>query len=216
MSFETETELEEDAAPGDLDEALSDADPTFVTEEPRKPLSRGTLVIAIILAACAAATYFMYVRNGPSKAGAATVEAAQADATIQTFLSADNVKAMKEMLRNTHKVVQQFLASPGKTQVPIEELRTNPFRLSSAKVKATDEDAVSKQRREEERATVLKAAQALQLQSIIHSGARKACLINNTMYTEGAKADAFTIETIGPASVIVRSGQYRFELKMQR
>ncbi len=216
MSFETETEIEDDAAPDDLGDALCDADPTFVTEEPKKQLSRGTLVIAIILAACGAATYFMYVRNGPSKAGAAAVEAAQADTTIQTFLSADNVKAMKDMLSNTHKVVQQFLASPGKSQVPIDELHTNPFRLSSAKVKATDEDAVSRQRREEERATVLKAAQTLQLQSIIHSGSRKACLINNTMYTEGQKADAFTIESIGPASVVVRNGQYRFELKMQK
>ena len=77
----------------------------------------------------------------------------------------------------------------------------------------TNEDDV---RRDEERATAFKAAQTLQVQSIIHSGARKACLINNKMYTEGQKADAFTIEMIGPASVIVRNGQYRFELKMQK
>ncbi len=216
MSLENENDLNADDAPDNLGDVLSDTDPTFIAEEPRKPLSRGTLLIAGILAACGAATYFMYTRTGPRQAGAATVEAVQADTTIHQFLSPDNVKAMRDMLKNTQMVVQQFLAHSGKSQVPVDELLTNPFRLSSARAKTIDEDSVSKQRHEEERLTVLKAAQALQLQSIIHSGSRKACLLNNVMYQEGQKLSTFTIEQIGPASVIVRSGQYRFELKMQK
>jgi hypothetical protein len=47
-------------------------------------------------------------------------------------------------------------------------------------------------------------------------GARKSCMVNNTLYTEGQQVDGFTIEKIAPDSVIVRNGSYRFELRMQR
>jgi hypothetical protein len=62
----------------------------------------------------------------------------------------------------------------------------------------------------------MKASTALQLQSIVHSGSRKACMINNTLYAEGQQVDQFTIEKIEASRVIVKSGAYRFELKMQR
>ena len=62
----------------------------------------------------------------------------------------------------------------------------------------------------------LKAVQAMNLQSIIHSGSRKACMINNTLYMEGQQADQFIIEKITPSGVVVKVGVYRFELKMQK
>jgi len=41
-------------------------------------------------------------------------------------------------------------------------------------------------------------------------------MINNTLYQEGQQIDSFIIEKIAPAGVIVKSGTYRFELKMQK
>src|SRR5437660_1597989 len=73
----------------------------------------------------------------------------------------------------------------------------------------------AKRRKEEERQAVVKAVQGLQLQSIMHSTARQACMINNTLYREGQQIDGFTIEKITTSSVIVKNGTYRFELKMQ-
>jgi hypothetical protein len=40
-------------------------------------------------------------------------------------------------------------------------------------------------------------------------------MINNQMLREGQIVDSFTVDKISAASVIVRSGAYRFELKMQ-
>src|SRR2546426_863445 len=61
-----------------------------------------------------------------------------------------------------------------------------------------------------------KAVQTLQLQTVVIRANRKACMINNTMYQEGESVESFTIEKISPSAVIVRSGVYRFELKMAK
>ena len=51
---------------------------------------------------------------------------------------------------------------------------------------------------------------------MIHSGTRKSCMINNTLYTEGQEIDSFVVERINPGAVVVRNGVYRFELRMQK
>jgi len=67
----------------------------------------------------------------------------------------------------------------------------------------------------EEKAVALRAVQGLQLQSIMHSDTRRACLINNTLYSEGQQVDSLVIEKIQPKSVIVKSGPYRFGVRIQ-
>jgi hypothetical protein len=51
---------------------------------------------------------------------------------------------------------------------------------------------------------------------VMHSDARKSCMINNSLYLEGQQVESFTIERISPNAVVVRNGSYRFELRMQR
>ena len=38
---------------------------------------------------------------------------------------------MRDLLQNTEKAVEQFRAAPAKTQVPLENLQTNPFRSAA-------------------------------------------------------------------------------------
>jgi hypothetical protein len=195
------------------------SDAAFVIEEEKKPLSKGTVAMFLILSAAAAGTYFMYVRTGPQTASASA--SPQAQQVIKQFMSDKdkNLVTMQKMLRDTESVVQQFLNYPSMTQVPLKDLKTNPFRVGSVEPGApvaNVDDAKEKKRREEERQAALRAVQALNLQSVMVSGNRAACMINNTMYTEGQQIDAFTIERIAPNSVIVRNDVYRFELRMQR
>ena len=211
-----------DAGDG-LVEALNDSSETSFVVEGSKKVSRGTLAMFAILVFGAGLVYFMYRKTGPQAAVAATSkETADAKKTINTFLSDGdwNMKAMEQMLRNTQKVVQQFLSYPSMTQVPLSDLRTNPFRFKSEAPKAGEgggaNDAAEKKRREEERVAILKSVQGLQLQSIMFSDARKACMVNNTLYKEGAQIESFTVEKINQNSVVVKNGPYRFELKMQR
>ena len=110
--------------------------------------------------------------------------------------------------------MEQFKA-PQVAQVPLGDLKSNPFHMASVKPPvAEDVEAASKKKREDERAIALKAVQALRLQTVVVHGDRKACMINNTMYQEGDTLDNFTIERIQPNSVVVKSGPFRFALRM--
>jgi hypothetical protein len=191
-----------------------------VPEEKKSAMSRSTLIMFGVLALGAAGVWVMYQRVGPGKAVAApSAESVQAKKTINAFLDGGgtNIKSMETMLRSTEKVVQQFLTYPSMTQVPLSDLRTNPFRLRAAHpTSEPSDDATERRKREEERVAMLKSVQALRLQSIMYSDARKACMINDTMYREGDKVDAFTVEKVTANSVVVKGGVYRFELRMQR
>src|SRR5678815_2075191 len=140
----------------------------------------------------------MYMRQGPAIAAAAsTPEAQKAEQTINTFLTSgpDGIKMMHSMLKDTEKVVKQFLEYPSVTQIPLSNLHTNPFQAKAPKADGKpadpDEKALERQR-EQEKLAARKASEELKLQSIIYSGARKACMINGTLYKEGEQVEQFT------------------------
>ncbi len=207
---------------GDLSDALGEGadDGEFVISESKPAANRGSLVLFGLVLAGVGLTYLMFLRTGPKAADAAALQQnQQASQTISTFLNDGNanIKLMESMLKNTKKVVEQFLNYPNMTQVPLSDLKTNPFRFAPQKAAGeTESEAITRKRREEERLATLKAVQGLQLQSVMHGEARKACMINNTLVQEGQAIEGFTIEKINPQGIIVKSGVYRFELKMQK
>jgi preprotein translocase subunit SecG len=208
-----------DSTGADLTGMLNGQEGAFVSDE-KKPLSKGTLVMAGILLACGVGTYAMYTRSAAVD-GAPTPEAAAAQSTINQFLQGDagEVTKMKDMLKDTEKVVQQFLTSPGKKQVPVGDLQTNPFRVAAVEEEEEAAPAVdpnaSKKQQEERRLAVLKSARALNLQFVM-SGKRKTCMINNTVYREGQNVDGFKVEQITADAVVVRKDDARFELRMKK
>lgn len=211
------------ATAAELASALSGSgDAQFVVDQ-KKSLGTGTFILIGLVLAAAGGTYLMYHRSNAKAAAAATAapESKQAEQTISQFLSPgnkDNVKQMRDLLDGTQKVVSQFMAESGKKQVPVDQLSTNPFRLNPIQDPAAAEDvsaATAARLKAERERKVLEAAQALNLQTIM-LGRRKACMINNTMYTEGQTVEGFTIETINAQSIILVKGEYRVERKMEK
>jgi hypothetical protein len=221
MSNEAENnaqEQQEQASGEDLQSALSEGETEFVANEEKKPATTQLLYLLLLIAVGGGGMYYMYKRQGPASASASTPEAAKAAETVQSFLSSgpDNIKAMQMMLKDTEKFVKQFNEYPSVKQTPLSALATNPFRFAP-KTSSPDADAeAAKKKREDEKTAALKASESLVLQSIITSGSRKACMINNAMYTEGQQVDQFVVETIEPHRVIVKTGSYRFQLTMQK
>src|SRR3954468_11396337 len=123
----------------DNDNAMTSQEDAGVTEEEgfvaeeKKPVNRSTLVVFGIIIAGLAGYYFMYLRTGPATAQA-SAEVAAAEQTIQQFLTdGERIKSMERMLRSTEKVVEQFKSYPSVTQIPLEDLKANPFKyLGSA------------------------------------------------------------------------------------
>src|SRR5688500_4749208 len=133
----------------------------FIATEEKKPrVSQSTLMMFGVVALSAVGVWVMYQRVGPGKAIAApSKESVEAKKTITTFLDggSDNIRNMESLLRNTEKVVQQFLAYPSMTQVPLSDLRANPFRLRPERPEnAPQSDAAERRKREEERVAMLK------------------------------------------------------------
>lgn len=220
MSYESNnTEIVPEDGTGDMGDASTSGEGEFVTET-KPPANKSALVLFGLIIAGMAGTYLMYVRSGPSEATAAAIEAQAAKEQISSFLDGGgtNIKNMERMLRDTEKVVEQFVTYPSVTQIPIENLSTNPFRHKAPKDPTNpqaESEANMKRRLEAERQAIARAVADLRLQSII-AGTRRACMMNNALYTEGQIVEGFTIEKINTDSVIVRQGNYRFELRMQK
>jgi hypothetical protein len=113
-------------------------------------------------------------------------------------------------------MVADITFSPATVQVPLMELKGNPFRLliSPDKASQTQDESNADDLREQERQAALKAVQSLQLQSILRGTQKRSCIINNARYLEGQDAGGFLVEEITPNTVVVRKGVYRFELKL--
>lgn len=199
----------------DLADALAGGDEASFISAEKKPMNRTTVLVFGALLLGAGGYYLMYARTGPQSAAAATPGAEQADATINQFLSAgsENIRVMQQLRQTTDKVVAQFRNSTV-PQVPVHELQANPFKYAQITDDASAA-AAAKKKHEEERQAALKSVQDLQLQSVL-SGSNRACMINNKMYKEGQEVSGFTVEKISTNTVIVRTGVFRFELKMQR
>jgi len=216
----------EDGGGEDLNAALNGGEMNFVTET-KQPLNKGTLIVVGLLIACGAATYFMYVRSGPAEAVAAGDP--EVDKTITGFLenSSKNVDLMRDMIRNTEKVVQQFRTQADATQVPLDKLATNPFMKEKPK---PTEDTRALEHTEQVRLATARATEALaelRLQTIIHRDPKKAsCMINKTLYRKGQTITAadgkvtFTIAEIRADGVTVTAPAadtvLKFELKMKQ
>jgi hypothetical protein len=180
--------------------------------------NRSMFILLGLVLAGAAVFWVMRARRGPEPAKVDDRSIA-AQAAINQFLASgnQNVKAMEAMLRNTEKLVQRFSSFPNVSQVPLAELHTNPFRMGQAAVKpAVDTEAAAKKKQEEERQAALKAVQSLALQSIVYGDARRACMINGELLQEGQQVSSFTVEKISADAVVVKTGVYRFELRMQK
>jgi hypothetical protein len=229
MSYEAEQENQDGAGDGtenadDLTMALSGGETTFVSET-KQPLSKGTIVVAGLLIACGAVTYFMYVRTGPSEA-AASPESARAEQVVKDFIdNPSRAKGWDELIKNTEKVVKEFRREP--VQVPLASLVGNPFEKEKPKA---SEDMVAKRKLEElekARAAAKEAIAELKLQTIMHRDPKRtSAMINNAVYRKGQKIPVlegkvvFTIEDIRSDAVTVTTpvpgGEtVSFDLKMK-
>ena len=210
-----ETPLASQAGPEDSPglEGGDEMDAAFLAE-PRKPVNKNAVLIFAIIVLGAAGMYFMWRQSGPSSAAAAThVE----DADVGRFLGdgGRSVRQLVTLLDSTRRVVEQFDHFTDTPQVPLKELKYNPFRLAVPTLLPDTEES-ARQKHDADRQAALKAVQGLELQSILSGRTSRQCMINNTLYAEGDQVNGFVIEKVTPTYVVVRIGAFKFELKMQK
>ena len=201
-------------------------DSSFVVGETKRPISKMTVIMFVIILCAKAGMYYMYKRTTASKADAADAKSTQ---VIKQFMSdkEKNFSIMQKMIKDTESVVNQFMNYPSLKQIPLSDLQANPFKMKGAKQEEHDgaKAAARAAKEEAERIAALKAAfekavNGMRLQSIVTSGARKACMINNTLYVVGQVVEleglTLTIADIAPNRVEVRSGDQSAVLSMKK
>lgn len=208
----TPTTEHEDA--GGMEESGEETD--FIAAE-KKPINRSALTLFVILAIGSAATYGMHLRTGPRSASAADPATITAEVAIGDFMKGGNgnVVLLRHLLEGTAKVVEQFKDYTNVAQIPLSELKANPFQASVTKPSNIEDSAeVARRKKEEEHSAIVKLVQSLQLQTVVIRANKKACIINNVMYQEGDAIDKFTLVRIDANAVVVKCAGYKFELRM--
>lgn len=145
MSFDPTEQSSEESVPSTQVQSEtegSEFDSTFVADG--KKSSKTGYILGGLLLIGAITIWFMYFRSGPQSAQAGTAPN-DGGSQIKEFLDSGNINMMKQTLKETEKIVKQFRAYPGKTQVPLESLRANPFReltpKSDGAVATSDKEA---------------------------------------------------------------------------
>jgi hypothetical protein len=191
---------------------------------------RNNVVLAALVVVGLGVGVKQFVFNGPKSADAAVASTTAGSSSLSTssaagvkgkssaveqFLAggAGDIKQARELMRHTEQVVETFKTYPSVNQVPLGNLKVNPFQQHSGQHGDLSEEE-AKARKQQERADALAAAQQLQLQSVLHSKVAPACLMNNTLLREKQAVNGFVVEQIKPKSVIVHRGIYRFEVKL--
>lgn len=193
------------------DDASMEFDPAYVAGG-KKPMNKQAVLLAGLAVVGAGALWFVYVHKGPDSASAAVDNSKYEQ--VANF-DAGKIDLMKQTLKDTERVVQQFRSYPGRTQIPLTNLHANPFRELAPKEDKPARVVVDTDKEEELRHKKVTVAVAdLKLQSII-KGKQPACMINNTFYRKGDQIGDLTVEAISSGAVIVRGEKWRFELKIQ-
>ena len=215
MSNDNETEATQEES---LTDTLGGSDEFFVDGE-KKASARPQALIGLLLTVVAAGGYFFYFKPAPAAATAATTATPSVAArkTIDEFLTSGSkdIVAMEQMLKNTESVVKQFLAYPSMTQVPLADLRTNPFRYAPPE-KRENSDTENRRIKEEARNRALRAVSELRVDSLMSSAAGGTAIINGKFVRPGDVVEGFTVESIKQGGVVVRDDTFRFELRISK
>lgn len=192
-------------------------DPSLIAGDAPKSNNRSLAILGGLLTVAAVVIWFVYFRGAPESAQAGMAPN-DGGSQIKQFLDSGNINIMKQTLKETEKIVKQFRSDPGRAQVPLAALRSNPFRELAPK---TDQPVTANSSKDDEKEQELHkqasdAAAEIKVQSIIRGSKYRACMINNTLYKEGQQVGMLTIDHIGPKSIVVSTGKYRFEILMEK
>src|SRR5947209_17068159 len=129
----------------ELVEQLAGEDGEFVVTAEKKPLNQTAMMLFLILIVGGAGIYFMYFKAGPQSAHAADPTVVNAQASISDFMKGGNanITLLRRLIEGTSKIVEQFKAYPNVAQVPLAELKSNPFHLPAIKAAAQADDAAT-------------------------------------------------------------------------
>lgn len=186
-----------------------------VADKPR--MGNTTIAMIGLFAVGVAAVAFLSLRSAPQTASAKDQAVEQ---QVDTFIASAASQSEDQQAAVDENVVDGFYHYSSRQQVPLEELRKNPFvldhsgsREASRGNEQPDPNSVAAQKRRED---LLKQLSKLKLQSVMMGSRGGTAIINNNFVTEGQALEGFTVVKILPDEVHMRSEGLLFQLRLSR
>jgi hypothetical protein len=201
-------------------------------------LSKANLVLFGLFLAGVAVVAFMSLKKGPHAVSAADQQAEKkVDTAIDKFLTTHGAEKpspaqpanrptspespdAKKLLSDTRRLVDLFLNFTSKKQVPLENLRVNPFKFDATAeaVQNNPKSIAEKKAEEEARKKRIEQAKAnvkkLQLQTVISGPAGRQAMVNGAILKVNDRIEGFTVTDIQDRSVTLVYEGLTFTLEM--
>ena len=165
----------------------------------------------ILVAALATESYWMSRHDGVASAREEMVlQTVPLDIVPPARPPAEAAVCSPAAFDQAERTLTALASAPSMAQVPLGELKSNPFQHNdAAPAGGAGTGAPARTRPQDDRAEVLNAVASLELESVAVGETHRSCSINNTACEEGQQIDGFTVETIAKGSVTVSKGIYR-------
>jgi hypothetical protein len=198
-----QTDQQEDAATG-----VSDQE--FVIDG-KRPLNRNLVVLVLIAALGGSLIFLMYRSGGFSK----EIKPEQGAKAVEDFLAGGgrSMTDMERLIRETEAAFAGFRDNPTDGQIPVEELKLNPFEFEAQSTSTVTGPRV----RPPDPEQVARDAFAKLRLGMIIVGSNSSVAINSRMYRIGERLEvdgvSFTVKSIEQGRVVLESatGEYVLE-----
>ena len=192
---------------------------------PSKFLGHGTLLLVIVFVIAVGSLWAMRVGQGDlrsstqAKAVEAKVEQALAKLSKPAAMAKDDPlrpKNLQALLNDTDEIVAMFAADPTRHQVPIENVKKNPFVIHRPKPKEAEQEEHARPKPpKEDPIKLLKNELAkYEVQSIVQ-GARPVAIINGDFLQPGQTLGSFKVTEIRDLVVVLEAEGHTFTLEMK-
>ncbi len=192
----------------------------------RPKLNRSTLILVGVFLAGAGAVAFLAMRGGPKEATASDKDL---ELKVEQFIARDTAKKVAgttktkaDDLADTRKVVDEFYNFASRRQVPLDNLKSNPFVFGDGEEESTpaeDNTRAAKRAAAEAAAKRKKALAAelakLTLQSVMGGRRGNTAIINNNFVAINDSLGSFVVKSISGRSVELAAGETTFTLSLK-
>ncbi|MCP4375698.1 MAG: hypothetical protein GY794_05925 [bacterium] len=198
--------------------AIGAANGTSSAEESAMAQKRANLVLAILFLAGMAIVYFMSMHNDITEADPLGVaNETIVNSAVQQF-QADAAKtenAADDGNMNPTEIAREMMTGTSKRQVPLDDLKDNPFVLVPASQSEHDPEETTPVGRSTG-VTALQRAEALRLQSIVSTNNRSLAIISDRLVTVGQEIAGWKVEKIGNGQVILKRKDLTYVLRVKQ
>lgn len=186
---------------------------------------RANIVMGVLLAAGAVTVYALRWHKGPQAASAQQQQVdSQVECAILRYATDGGTGSAPATGKGTKDVIQSFYDQVAEKQVPLKDLRKNPFRFvkpiqvaaASRPSDAGLQAAIPPKPLVDESEVAAQAAlRKLHLQSVMMGGNGGTAIISNNLLTIGQKIECFTVVSITQEAVVLKCQDKEYVLKMQ-